>query len=169
MPSFWKPKGVLSRSPQNWFYNKLAWGGAGFTAPTSPPPYDSAIISLFNDATDGSLLHVVAISASSDGNIDTDVDFQKGSFGSKVTQGQPARFDQGMPFGQIWRQVVSSLSGTAPGPIPNPFSTLAAFNGVFSIAGQTLWIVPPGYSLRFANSGPFSDIAIGLWWLVMSS
>lgn len=168
MPSYRQPKGVYSRSTADWFVNSMCWGGASFHSNAPGPPWLSAIISLYNDATDGSYLEVQAYSAGCDGGIAVNVDFQTGTFGSLVTQGHPVQFDMGQLPGQIWMLPTSSSTEFDPGPIANPFTSLpGVFDSSSSLSGLPFWRVPAKTSLRFAANEFFSDIAIALWWGVL--
>jgi hypothetical protein len=148
----------------------MYWGGARFQAHLPAPPYQCAIISLYNDANDGSFLEVQAFSIGSDANLSTDVDFQQGTFGSMVVQGWPVQLDRPTRAGQIWLDVFSAGAPNLPGPITNPISSLpSVYTSETQLSGQCFWRVPAGFSLRFANSLNFSNIAVALWWFVTAA
>jgi len=167
MISFRKPKGVYNRNTFDWFNDDCAWGGAFFEASNSTPPFQTAVISLYNNANDGSYLRVLALTYDADGAYETDVDFQRGITGTLVNSCFPVRFDQPQPWGQIYQLVVNSPSAIEVGYITNPFGVLptnSAFGG--NMVGGPLWVIPAGYSLRFSPGGTFSDLGINLWYLV---
>lgn len=170
MPSHRVPKGTYVRNTADWYTRTCYWGGSSFLSTSGGPPWLTAIISLYNDAIDGSYLEVHAFAAANDGGVGTNVDFQPGTTGSFVVQGQPVQFDLPTSFGQIFKQVVSSPTQFGPGPIPNPITALAAgFEGANGMSGQPYWRVPAGYSLRFGSTENSADISIALWWVVLKS
>jgi len=167
-PSGVSPKGVLTRTPPDFFDDHLATGGANYI--TDPPVGNTyASISLFNNASSGILFKVYGITVGND-NLGTAFAYflQGAPLGSFVQPCVNIRGDQGAPYGQIFKRIDTLGTPTAlyPLPIPNGFSLLGAPDaGSHTIISPfPLFIIPVGYSLVIANEQSASSVWAAFWY-----
>jgi hypothetical protein len=168
------PKGTYVKGPCQFNIDKLAIAGATFqTAPDGP----DVTIDLFNNATDGSYLHVYKVWVFNDAQGMYVMNPLQGHGANLVGGAFPVRFDQPQPWGAIFQDSVA-----------NPFSTdtvipTAAPAGAYFIGGtdsesnSNVWppgplaVIPPGFSLRVRSyiSSFFQDhgIAVTFYYVVM--
>jgi hypothetical protein len=144
-----KPSGVYVRQTPDWFLRRCATCGASFW----PSGAHATALDLFNDAKDGSWLHVYRVFVGNDGG---------GTYGMTRLQGHGANYlMDGVPIvitapslpGQLWLEI---LPPSYPGPLfPKDFPFFDAFIGDNGAASQDDWhddgplcLIPPGFSMR---------------------
>lgn len=166
-PSGINPKGVLVRPAPDWFDDHVAYGG--FTAQYVGGDH-FGLISLYNNASDGSSLKVygVAVGADGGGGHSAWVDFGV-PLGTLVGSCRPLRADLAVPWGQIYQ--AQQLIGAA---LPNPFTVpaIVAFLGSSGFDCMTyfslfpMFIIPAGYALHSVNNFGSALLGASFWYHV---
>src|SRR5713226_5987207 len=108
--SVWRrPKGQYVRGTGDWFFDRFMFGGAKQIA--TPAVY--SLILLFNNATDGSFLHVIDLEAFAVGSMNWVVRSQISGF---LGTTDPTTYGPGAAFGQLLPGVIyTGTSATIPG------------------------------------------------------
>lgn len=117
--------------------------------------------SLFNDATDGTVLGLVGFTVLvSSTSVSVFLRHRFGSFGVLAGSGSPLRIGDADPFGQFF-------TGTDGTPVSsNPANFLFMPHGVLYgqwFGDHPLALVNPGYSLQFGLGGA-AFLCVNLWW-----
>jgi len=152
------PKGSYFRSTPDWFWRSMAT--VGFASGSTGGTYPQA--GLYNNATDGQLLHVMGLSMHCSGAGEgIDVSFAQGvpAF-SAGRPGTAVKLDEIAPPGLSY---FTNGVGAVPGYI---IGYLGAANaGTFATPGWPLWIIPPGYTLWFNGDQTNTFFFATLWYL----
>ena len=117
---------------------------------------------LYNNATDGSYLHVVGLATYIQGSTNgAAVSFAKGLQAGSTPDppSQPVRFDQAQPWGAPY------YINAGPTPVPTSGFMGGWGNGLITTPGWPLWIIPPGYVLWFTAFQVGADIGCIFWYL----
>lgn len=164
-PSGRYPLGVLTRAAPDWFDERLGVGGYQLTIATGE---NFLLVSLYNNASDGSVLKVYAISCSGDGG---------GGCSAWVDMGTPPgtlvgpctciRPDYAAPAGLIFQSEI-----TTSNPFPNPFSIppnsaflgTSGFDSFTHIAPFPLFVIPVGYALHVTNFNAGELMGAAFWY-----
>ena len=166
-PSGRNPAGVLVRIGPDWFDDNVGYGG--FTALFVGGDH-FGLISLYNNASDGSSLKVYGITVGADGGGGASAWVAAGiPLGTLVGTCNPLRPDLGIPWGQIYQDQI--LGG---GALPNPFAVPAnaAFLGTSGFDCFTylspfpLFIIPAGYALMTVNNFGSALLGASFWYHV---
>jgi hypothetical protein len=168
-PSGRFPIGLLARQAPDWFSDSLATGGYEFgQGDNTTNAYVQ--ISLFNDATDGSLLRLYGLTAGNDTGFGMVMYPLFGTpNGTFVAKCRSVRFDGGSPPGQIWQQAIPSAF---PSPNPDPPPAQSTWLGTPGFDSETWFspfpiaIIPPGWSLVVANPATTTVVLAAFWYQV---
>ncbi len=136
--------------------------GAGSTSGTFPQA------GLYNDATDGSYLHVIGLALwegfqNTLGSNIVACQQQGTVTGSLTQQGNYVRLNLGAAFGQ--GRYINSVAGNPP----NPIAGFGGGNsGLLATPGWPLFILPPGYTVWFVGQIANTYLGLTAWYLVMA-
>lgn len=164
------PRGVVVRDQYDFAENNRAVCGCRYNIFPSVNGFDKFVtLSLFNNDNQSRDLTVYGWDGYNDAAIGGDWDYFMGSFGVFQQNASPLRAGDPMPPGQCFFKetdvVIPPINQTNP-DITKPIGS----NG-WSIAncnqnvGHPLWIIPPGFSLRFGSVAETLQGGI-TWWYV---
>ena len=151
------PKGIDSRLPPDWFYDRMTGADCFVGAVAAQFSY----IGLFNDDNAGRSLYCYGLSfnTSPAGNVVIEKIQGKQAGASNLTTFGTTKLDAAKQAGQPYTFSNASCVGTHIGQL-------------IGIQGQGQWnydwpwaVVPPGMSVLLQSSAVNSLIAAGLWWL----
>jgi hypothetical protein len=165
-----KPKGTYTRPTTDFFPDRCSVGGVVFIATAGR----SAVIELFNNATDGSYLHLYRLWISNDASGVYWVTRQTGSMGGTVVKSYPVITSVAALPGQISYGEDVAVDWLTPVPFVMPAfigaDNEAGSQDTFSAPGP-ICILGPGTSLRvFSPSiGPASSGAamVTFYWAAL--
>jgi hypothetical protein len=141
-----KPKGSYVRTTPDWYFNHAASVGAN--NPGSPGTH--AVVDLFNDAQDGSLLYIYELMTFNLGTESIRVQqFNGHTAGASSGPTYPVNPNVGKLPGFVY---IDQIAGaTQPNTDPYIFGTLSNQDEYINPHGPIM-IVPPGYSCRLLNN-----------------
>lgn len=149
------PKGVYSRNTPDFFDYHGAF--AGVSQLGSAANFTS--VGLYNNATDGSYLHVYRVIISTVAGSNVIAQVKPGTFGTIAFAGVPLRADQHTPPGMGYFNNGTALSSNSgfPWQIVMPSSCLPLFDAA------PLFVIPPTYQLTMQNS-PVNTFLFVTWY-----
>lgn len=161
------PKGSYVRATPDWFTDAMAFAGAYQQASDTS---HNAYVGLYNDAVDGSSLHVMALGVEVEPTTNHTLGFIEqtltsgfiGPYSALYAHGRAVRLNRPAPYGQ------SRAANTPGGNTEEQIILLGgAYSGLLVAPGWPLWILPPTYALWLqANLGGGSIYAT-FWYLVI--
>jgi len=164
-----KPKGSYTRHTTDWFIGRCAIGGVFFAAGVG----NGAAVSLFNDATDGSNLHLYKLWVQNDAAGAYWVTRQTGALGGTTVTTYPVVSSGAALWGVISYAAVPQVIWS-PGPFAMPAyigaDNEAGSQDIFAAPGP-ICVLVPGDSLTVYNPAPgaISEGYLGVtfYWAVL--
>jgi hypothetical protein len=153
-----RPKGTYVRPASDFFIHDTAMVGATYLSNA----HLDAAIELFNNATDGSYLHVYKVMLGNDGQGWYLGSIYHGNLGSNATQPFSVVSNRARPWGMLY---AGDLAPLYPGSNPVSGSFFSGYLAGESFGGSSdQWMAPgpiavlaPGYSLQYrSNIGTLS-------------
>lgn len=166
-----RPKGSYVRHTTDWFIDRCAIGGLFYF----PAHGEAGVLELFNNATDGSYLHIYRIWYENEANGQYYFTRQTGTQGGTPIPSYSVVSNLGAPWGLLNYTTIPGLAF----PYPLPFVFPAYIAGANDAGSQDtfatdgpLCVLVPGDSLRLitpiASSGISSgEICATMYWAVM--
>lgn len=154
-----RPIGVVSRPVPDWFSSYMSGGHALQAAVAGQNSY----IGVYNNASDGSVMRVYAITPNCSSATFVYLETIQGQPGTLYTADNPyGAIDP--RIGATWGQLFTFTSAVCIGTHLSAVVAQANTDRMFA-PGWPLAIVPPGYSFALQTRNVNVQIESGFWWL----